>query len=123
MRLGGLRLFAICGSMLAIMMLASTALWLGRAAQSTRERELMRRADIALSFADSLEHSLANRPPTAISNAEAVAALYLERLRLGLGSPFRLIDQAHRDPAVVPIGATALAEAMLARTLMGDAYR
>ena len=122
MRFNGLRLVAFTGLVFAIVMIASAGLWLGRAANSTRERELIRRADIALAFADSLEKILAERPPIAIANSEAVAALYLERLRMGLGSPFRLIDQAQRDPAVAPV-ATELAEAMLARTLMGDAYR
>ena len=123
MRFHSLRLVAITGFVCAIGMIASAGLWLGRAASSTRERELIRRADIALAFADSLEQNLAARPPVGIATGEAVAALYLERLRMGLGSPFRLIDQAQRDPAVAPVGATELAESMLARTLMGDAYR
>ena len=122
MPFGGLRRLAILGTVLAVLMLASTGAWLAQVARSTRERELMQRANVSLSFADSLERSLTSRPPIAISTSEAVAALYLERLRLGLGSPFRLIDQALRDPAVASIGSTELAEAMLARTLMGDAY-
>ncbi len=104
-------------------MIASTGAWLTHVANSTREREVLRHAGLGLAFADSLERSLADRRPVSISPAEAVAALYLERLRLGLGSPFRLIDQALRDPALEPLGPTELAEAMLARTMMGDAYR
>jgi hypothetical protein len=121
--MNGLRRLAILGTVFAILMIASTGAWLAHAARSVREREMIRRADVGLSFADSLERSLANRPAMAISSSEAVAALYLERLRLGLGSPFRLIDQALRDPAIEPIGATELADAMLARTMMGDAYQ
>lgn len=123
MRFNSLRLVAIMGSVFAIMMIASAGLWLGHTASSTRERELFRRADIDLAYADSLEQSLAGRQPIAIATGEAVAALYLERLRMGLGSPFRLIDQAQRDQSLAPVSATELAEAMLARTLMGDAYR
>ncbi|HEY5546564.1 MAG TPA: hypothetical protein VIK50_10955 [Gemmatimonadaceae bacterium] len=123
MRFGGLRRHVILGTVLAISVIAGTGTWLTRLATASRERELLRHAGVGLAFADSLEKSLANRQPAAISRSEAVAALYLERLRLGLGSPFRLIDQVLRDPAVHPVGADALAEAMLARTMMGDAYR
>ena len=121
--MNGLRRLAILGTVFAIMMIAGTGAWLAHVARSLREREMIRRADVGLSFADSIERSLANRPAMAISSSEAVAALYLERLRLGLGSPFRLIDQALRDPAIEPIGASELADAMLARTMMGDAYQ
>jgi hypothetical protein len=123
MRSGGLRRRVIPGTVLAILMIASTGFWLSRSLRSTLEREMIRHAGIGLAFADSLERSLADRQPVAISPAEVVASLYLERLRLGLGSPFRLIDQALRDSALEPIGSADLAEAMLARTLVGDAYR
>lgn len=122
MRLGGLRLGVTVGTILAISVVAGTGVWLTKQSSETRERELLRHAGVGLAFADSLEGSLRSRQPASITSAEAVAALYLERLRLGLGSPFRLIEQALRDPALQPINAGELAEAMLARTLMGDAY-
>jgi hypothetical protein len=54
---------------------------------------------------------------------EAVVSLgYLERLRLGLGSPFRLIDQALHDPRLVPATRERLAWALLARTLDRVSY-
>jgi hypothetical protein len=123
MRFDGLRRHAILGTVLAISVIAGTGTWLTQVATASRERELLRHAGVGLAFADSLEKSLAEKRPAAISPSEAVASLYLERLRLGLGSPFRLIDQVLRDPVVRPIGASELAEAMLARTMMGDAYR
>ena len=123
MRLDVLRRHAIPGTFLAIGVIAGTGTWLTQMATASRERELLRHAGVGLAFADSFERGLAERQPAAISPPEAVAALYLERLRLGLGSPFRLIDQALRDPAIKNIGDTELAEAMLARTMMGDAYR
>jgi hypothetical protein len=122
MRLSGLRRDLILGTVIAISVIAGTGAWLTRAANSTREREITSDANLGLAFADSLEKSVSNRPVAAITTSEAAAALYLERLRLGLGSPFRLVDQVLRDPALEPVGSNALAEAMLARTLMGDAY-
>lgn len=54
---------------------------------------------------------------------EAVVALgYVERLRLGLGSPFRLIDYALHDPRLPDSVRTRLAWALLARTFDGDMY-
>lgn len=47
---------------------------------------------------------------------------YLERLRLGLGSPFRLVDFALADPRLDDSARTRVAWAMLARLRRGDAY-
>ncbi len=116
-----IRRFAI-GTVIAFLVIAGTGAWLTRLASSAREREVRRHADVSIAFADSLERVLGERKPSEITPAEATASLYLSRLRLGLGSPFRLIDQALRDPSVAPVGTTALAEAMLARTLVGAAY-
>ncbi|HEX7051865.1 MAG TPA: hypothetical protein VF188_16785, partial [Longimicrobiales bacterium] len=58
------------------------------------------------------------------TTAEATIALgYLERLRLGLGSPFRLIDFALHDPRLEASTRRRLGWALLARTLDGEAYR
>lgn len=102
--------------------IAGCGAWLAFAATAARERELFRHAGADLVYADSLERSLAARPATDLQPGEALAALYLERLRLGLGSPFRLIDQVARETALKPVNGTRLADAMLARTLVGDAY-
>jgi hypothetical protein len=58
-----------------------------------------------------------------VSASTAIALGYLERLRLGMGSPFRLIDYAARDPRLSDDTRTRLAWALLARTLDGDAYQ
>lgn len=112
----------ILGAALAAAGIAATGAWLTHAAGRSRERALLRHAGADLAFADSLERAFVTRRAAAISDAEALAALYLHRLRLGLGSPFRLIDQVVRDPALRPIGADRLADAMLARTMIGDAF-
>jgi hypothetical protein len=47
---------------------------------------------------------------------------YAERLRLGLGSPFRLVESALRDPRLGDSIRHQVAWALLARTLSGEAY-
>ena len=122
MRLGGLRHLAVLSAVLAVSAIAGAGVWRAHVAKGDREREIIRNAGIALAFADSVEKSLAGKLFAGISNSDAISALYLERLRLGLGSPFRLIDQALRDPALDEKWAAELGEALLARTMMGDAY-
>jgi hypothetical protein len=54
---------------------------------------------------------------------EAVIGLgYVERLRLGMGSPFRLVEAALRDPRLSEPVRRQVGWALLARTLTGDAY-
>lgn len=55
-------------------------------------------------------------------SATTVALGYLERLRLGLGSPFRLVDFALSDPRIDDSTRTRVAWALLARLRRGDAY-
>ena len=123
MRLRSLQRTAIVALFPAIAVIAGTVAYSSWAASTKRERAIMRDARVDLAFADSLERALSKRTPNRISDAEAIAALYFERLRLGLGSPFRLIDQALRDSSLAPVGAEAVGEAMLARVMVGDAYR
>ena len=77
----------------------------------------------ARAFADSLEVADRVAPAESISTPDAVAGLYLQRLRLGLGSPFRLIDEVLREDALDAGYRRRIARAMLARTLDGDGYR
>ncbi|HSL68783.1 MAG TPA: hypothetical protein VK864_01010, partial [Longimicrobiales bacterium] len=58
--------------------------------------------------------------PSADSAATAVG--YLERLRLGLGSPFRLVDLAQHDPRLSPALRNRLSWAILGRVLRGESY-
>src|SRR5688500_9286824 len=57
-----------------------------------------------------------------VSEAAAIAVGYLERLRLGLVSPFRLIDYALADPRLDEATRHRVAYALLARALDGDSY-
>ncbi len=52
----------------------------------------------------------------------AIALGYLERLRLGLGSPFRLADEAMADPRLSARMENRVAWALLGRLRRGDAY-
>ncbi|HEX2208112.1 MAG TPA: hypothetical protein VHG93_10555, partial [Longimicrobium sp.] len=58
-----------------------------------------------------------------LSRQEVVAAGYLERLRLGMGSPFRLMEYALHDPRLTPQTRTPLVWALLDGTREGRAYR
>lgn len=60
--------------------------------------------------------------PDSLAAAELVTLAYLERLRLGLGSPFRLVDQALQDPRLSQRARTRVAGALLHGTGQGWAY-
>jgi len=85
-------------------------------------------ADIALGlergrvYSDTLHWTTEGRRPDQVSSGAAVALGYLERQRLGLGSPFRLIDYALRDPRLSDVARQQLGWALLARTLDGAGY-
>jgi hypothetical protein len=57
-----------------------------------------------------------------VSFGDAVVQAYLERQRLGLGSPFRLAEFALRDPRLDSTARRHVAAALLDRTLRGRAY-
>ena len=65
--------------------------------------------------------ALSRRSPL-LEGEEALEVLYLERHRLGLGSPFRLIDQAMVDERLTPERRRRLAEALLAMAYDGAGY-
>lgn len=81
------------------------------------------RADFAAELAGGRRYAdrLAARHDT-VSDAEVIAAGYLERLRLGLGSPFRLMEYALRDPRLPASTRGAVAWALLDATAAGRAY-
>lgn len=66
---------------------------------------------------------LERQPGGAAGDADLVALGYLERARLGLGSPFRLVDFALEDPSLDSIARTRLAYALLAMALDGRTYQ
>jgi hypothetical protein len=62
------------------------------------------------------------RPRGARGDALTVGLGYLERERLGLASPFKLVDEAQRDPRIDPWIAARVTWGMLARVRRGEAY-
>lgn len=62
-----------------------------------------------------------SRPQGKAGDALTVALGYLEQLRVGTGSPFRLVDEALDDPRLMS-GGNRVAWALLARLRRGDAY-
>src|SRR5918992_6182679 len=74
-------------------------------------------------FVDSVaSRAAAARRPQDVAFGDAVVLGYLERLRLGLGSPFRLAEYALRDPRLDSTARRRVAAALIARTLRGAAY-
>ena len=63
-----------------------------------------------------------SRRSDVVVGPEALELLYIERARLGLGSPFRLIEQALLDERMEPARRRALGEALLAMTVRGAGY-
>jgi len=85
-------------------------------------REVAREMRLGGEFARQLDRTLATTPAESISVSDAVAGGYLERLRLGLGSPFRLIDYALADPLLTDSVRHLVTYAILQRTLDGNSY-
>ncbi|HEU4641887.1 MAG TPA: hypothetical protein VFS44_05470 [Gemmatimonadaceae bacterium] len=71
-------------------------------------------------YAAALEQRTRSTPAESVSAVAAISLGYLERQRLGLGSPFRLIDYLTRDARLPDSTRRAVAWAILARTLDGD---
>src|ERR671915_2201837 len=75
-------------------------------------------------FVDSVaSRAAAARRPQDVAFGDAVVLGYLERLRLGLGSPFRLAEYALRDPRLDSTARRRVAAALIDRTLAGRGYR
>lgn len=69
------------------------------------------------------EWAAASRADTDLDDETVIAMGYLERLRLGFGSPFRLMDYAAQDPRLSPETRRSVGRALLARTVDGQAYQ
>lgn len=79
-------------------------------------------ADAELARAWAGVRALAARDSAALTDAEVITLGYVERLRLGLGSPFRLMDYALQDPRLDPAARDRTALALLQATREGRAY-
>jgi hypothetical protein len=114
---------ATIGTLLAALVIAAGLAFAARGwRRMPMTREVAREMRMAAEFAQRLEGSLGATPAESISVSDAVAAGYLERLRLGLGSPFRLIDYVLADALMPDSVRHLVAYAVLQRTLDGDTY-
>ncbi|HEX2191060.1 MAG TPA: hypothetical protein VHG51_19285, partial [Longimicrobiaceae bacterium] len=110
---------------LAVLIAAALALLAGCGAQppepsppdAVRELRAGRRFAAAL-----IRKTRGIEDPDSVTPEAALAVVYLERLRLGLGSPFRMAEQAAVDPRLSDTLRTRLAWALLARALDERAY-
>ncbi|MBV6521650.1 MAG: hypothetical protein MNPFHGCM_01794 [Gemmatimonadaceae bacterium] len=104
--------------------LAATVVTLLVQARTRREERISVEAAMAMGsrYADSLSGPVARESVTAIRTADAIAALYLERVRLGLGSPFRVVDQSQRDPLLPADARARVGHALLASIAAGKVY-
>jgi hypothetical protein len=78
--------------------------------------------DVLLTRGEAYVNHLAAQPAERLSDAEIIALGYIERGRLGLGSPFRLIEYALRDPDLPEQIREPLAYGLLAKGLHGRTY-
>lgn len=116
----GIRTLAI-GAVIALGVGSAVMLRLS-IANSRRAPKLTAELSLGSRWADSLERAVSHTPESMLTSPDVIAVLYLQRLRLGVGSPFRLADYALRDPMVSMQHRRLLAEAILARTAVGNAY-
>src|SRR4029434_1417851 len=113
------RVAATGALLLALIAAVSWSIVTRGARRAPMTREVAREMRSGAEFARTLERSLASTPAESISIADAVAVGYLERLRLGLGSPFRLVDFALNDPLLPDSIRHLVAYGVLQRTLEG----
>jgi hypothetical protein len=66
---------------------------------------------------------LAATDPLQLEDHEVIALGYMERVRLGIGSPFRAAEAAMRDPRLGPESGRRTALAILDAVLRGESYR
>jgi hypothetical protein len=77
----------------------------------------------ATAFYDSIIVQARDHQPRGSRGDELTVSLgYLERLRVGLGSPFRLVDYAIHDPRLSVSNRERVAWALLGRLRLGHAY-
>ena len=110
--------FLASGGLLAIVALIGSA----RGREAMSESAATQLATSTRYFDSTIVLARNARPQGTRGDALAVALTYLERLRLGLGSPFLLADEALEDPRLDYAMHSRVAWALLGRLWRGDAY-
>src|SRR5215831_13432090 len=111
-------------SLLVTASLLGLAIMLGWvSARPAASANAVRRLSEGNSYFDStIVLARAARPRGDRGNQLALTLGYAERLRLGLGSPFKLVDEALSDPRLDDSNSTKTAWGILGRLQRGDAY-
>lgn len=104
-----------------ILMLAALAL-VGGCADPAPEA-LSRDASDVLRTGEAFLNRVERTPGARLTDEALIAAGYAERVRLGLGSPFRIAEFALNDPLLSAAARTSVAAGIIARVARGDAYR
>jgi hypothetical protein len=106
---------------LTLIVVAAAAIVVGLGRRGSLEKGAGLASGVA--FLDSVVARTATAAlPRDVAFGDAVALGYVERLRLGLGSPFRLAEYALRDPRLDSTARKRVAAALVALTLDGRAY-
>ncbi len=84
---------------------------------------MVRELEGARAWRTQLVHETGSAPADSVSPATLVALGYLERARLGLGSPFRLAHYALADARLADSLGTQVAWTIVAMTVDGDIYQ
>ncbi|HEX8321932.1 hypothetical protein [Longimicrobium sp.] len=90
-----------------------------------RREQPLSAVDVELVRADAYADSivrLAGTRAVALTDEDVIVLGYLERLRLGLGSPFRLTDLALQDPRLTPASRRRAGAALLSVTAAARGY-
>lgn len=109
------RLLVLVGAVLGLLA--------GCAADPTAPPQAEREMRRAYRWTAGLVRQTADAPAEEVPAEAAVALGYLERLRLGMGSSFRLVETALHDPRLPEEDRVRLAWALLRRTRDGEAYQ
>jgi hypothetical protein len=111
-------------SLLVTAVLLGVAVMLGEVtSRPAVSPDVAKELDRATAFFDStIVLARVARPQGARGDQLAIALGYMERLRLGLGSPFRLATDALADPRLNAVMENRVAWALLGRLRRGDAY-
>ena len=110
-------LFATAGLLGIVMMLGSVS---ARPSLSATAVSQLTRATAY--FDSTVTLARASRPTGHRGDALTVGLGYLERLRVGTASPFRLVDEVLHDPRTDSASSSRVAWALLGRLRRGDAY-
>jgi hypothetical protein len=117
-RLSRVQLGTVMRATLAVLLACGVALAVSYA--SARQRSA--RATARLNSAAARLDSLTDAAPADDRRRVAIAWGYAERMRLGLESPFRLIEAADRDPRLTADERRTVAWALLAHVLRGETH-